>query len=354
MKLSILIPMYNVESYIEKCLSSLLAQGISTRDYEIIVVNDGSTDNSLQIAETFSKNHSNIFIYSQENRGAVFTRNKMLKLAKGEYIYFVDADDYVANNSLNTVLDFAVSNQLDLVGFDTLITRSREVNTLDSTLEDSELSKIVTGTEFLRDNKNLRIEIWWYFIKKDFLNKHQVTFDRTDYDGDVVFTLKLFLEAKKVAYFPVKIYRYFQSSESTVRSGSDKAKKRIIDYFVALIDDFSRLIDEVKEKEIEHKKTIINNFNFRRDVFVFFTITKMVKGNLNFKEIKHNLTKCEAVGAYPIKHFNAEEFSALHYKVLKSLLNNKWTLYFVLKAYRSKSRKYILNSKNVLGKNTRF
>ncbi|WOD43414.1 glycosyltransferase [Hwangdonia lutea] len=343
MKLSVLIPMYNVECYIEKCLASLLNQGIDAQDYEIIIVNDGSADNSLKIAEAFSKNHSNIFVHSQENRGAVFTRNKMLKLARGEYIYFVDADDYVAENALNTVLDYAVSNQLDLVGFDTLVARNRKMNKVDAKFQNTKLPKIITGNEFLRDNKNLRIEIWWYFVKRDFLNKHQIAFDRIDYDGDVVFTLKLFLKAKKVAYFPAKIYRYFQSPESTVRSASDKSKKRIIDYFVALIDDFSKLIDEVKDKENPYKKTIIGNFKFRRDVFVFFTITKMVKANLSFNEVKRNLIKFEAVGAYPIKHFNAEEFSILRYKVLKSLINNKLMLYLILKVYHSKFRKYVLN-----------
>lgn len=333
MKLSVLIPMYNAEPYIEKCLASLLTQGIDVLDYEIIIVNDGSTDNSLEIAETLSKNHSNIFIHSQENKGAVFTRNKMLKLAKGEYIYFVDADDYVADNSLNTVLNFAVSNQLDLVGFDTLITTSQEKYKLNSPLLSTATPKVVTGTEFLKDNKNLRVEIWWYFIKKDFLKKHNIYFDRIDYDGDVVFTLKLFLEARKVAHFPVKIYRYFQSPKSTIRSRGNKAEKRIIKYFVALIDDFSNLIENTNKKEFLYKNTIISNFKFRRDVFVFFTLTKMIKANLSFKEINHYLYKLENVNAYPIKNFNSEEFSVLRYKILKSLFNNKLALFLILKSY---------------------
>ena len=250
MKLSVLIPMYNVERYIKKCLTSLLNQGIDILDYEIIVVNDGSTDNSLEIAKTLSQKHTNIVVYSQENKGTVFTRNRMLKLAKGEYIYFVDADDYVASNALNVILNFATSNQLDLVGFDTLVTKSREKNKLDKSFVTNMLPEIVIGTEYLKDNKNLRIEIWWYFVRKDFLEKHNIHFDRIDYDGDVVFTLKLFLKAKRVAYFPFKIYRYFQSPKSTIRGGNSKSKKRIIDYFIALIIDFSNLINIVEEKEI--------------------------------------------------------------------------------------------------------
>ena len=333
MKLSVLIPMYNVERYIKKCLTSLLNQGIDILDYEIIVVNDGSTDNSLEIAKTLSQKHTNIVVYSQENKGTVFTRNRMLKLAKGEYIYFVDADDYVASNALNVILNFATSNQLDLVGFDTLVTKRREKNKLDKSFVTNMLPEIVIGTEYLKDNKNLRIEIWWYFVRKDFLEKYNIHFDRIDYDGDVVFTLKLFLKAKRVAYFPFKIYRYFQSPKSTIRGGNSKSKKRIIDYFIALIIDFSNLINIVEEKEIPHKDTILGNFKFRRDVFVFFTITKMIKANLNIKEVKRNLVAIETVNGYPMKDFNSEEFSRIRYKILKSLLNNEFILFFILKTY---------------------
>tara|TARA_R110002049_G_scaffold306635_1_gene505438 strand:+ start:12707 stop:13699 length:993 start_codon:yes stop_codon:yes gene_type:complete len=324
--------MYNVAHYIENCLISLLTQGIDEREYEVIVVNDGSTDASLEVAEQVSKRHSNIFVYSQENKGAVFTRNRMMKLAKGEYIYFVDADDYLAHNSLASVLNFAISNQIDVMGFDMLETNSQNDFQL-SNPQENELPSIISGSQFLKDNRNMRIEIWWYLIRKDFLDSCNISFDRTDYDGDVVFTLRLFLEAKKVAFSPLKIYRYFQSPESTMRSNSFKAKKRIIDYFIALIDDFSNLIEEVKEKEIPFKNAIIDNFKFRRDVFTFFTIGKMVKGNLSVKEVNQNLIQLETVNAYPMTHFNKEEFSSFRYKTLSRLFNQKLVLFFMLKTY---------------------
>ena len=339
MKLSVLIPMYNVADYIEKCLSSLLSQRIDEQDYEIIIVNDGSTDNSLEIAESISNKHKNITIYSQENKGAIFTRNKMLKLAKGDYLYFVDADDYVVCNSLAPVLDFAVSNKMDIVGFDTLVTRSREKNKLDDFTDTNALPKIVTGIEYLKENKNLRVEIWWYFIKKDFLNKHHITFDSINYDGDVTFTLRLFLKAKKVAHFSLKIYRYLQSSESTMRSDAIKANKRIINYFMALIVDFTNLIDEVKKKEISFKNPILSNFKFRRDVFAFFTITKMIKANLSIKEFKFNLSQLERINVYPIKNFNDEEFNSSRYKIMLRLMNYKPILFIIHLIYNALPKK---------------
>lgn len=113
MKLSIIIPVYNVELYVEKCLCSCAEQNLSPDEYEIIVINDGTKDNSLEIVEKVAKDYTNIFIYSQENKGLSATRNKGLSLAKGEYEWFVDSDDWIEKNCLKDI----VSN---IEGFDVL------------------------------------------------------------------------------------------------------------------------------------------------------------------------------------------------------------------------------------------
>lgn len=333
MKLSVLIPVYNAENYIEKCLESLIKQDINESDYEIIIINDGSTDDSLNIVGNYSKKHANVFVFSQENNGTVFTRNKLINLAKGTYIYFVDADDYIVHNSLATALDFAISNHLDIMGFNASITNSHEVTELNIQTENKISSEIVTGPQFLKDNKNIRIEIWWYFIRKDFLDKSNIYFDRSDYDGDVVFTLRLFLKARKVAFSPMQIYHYFQSLESTMRTKDAAAKKRIVNYFVALIIDFSDLIKSLEEKDISYKNAIKNNFKFRRDAFTFFTIAKMIRANLSIAEIKFNINQLETVNAYPIINFISEDYNSLIYKLLNYIFNHKPLLFVVVKVY---------------------
>ena len=98
MKLSIIVPVYNVADYLPKCLDSLLVQDLSQNEYEIIVVNDGSTDNSGKIAEEYSKTYSNIILINQENQGLSGARNTGIQNAKGEYVQFVDSDDYLEPN----------------------------------------------------------------------------------------------------------------------------------------------------------------------------------------------------------------------------------------------------------------
>ena len=108
MFLSIIIPVFNTEKYLQKCLSSVLAQDISADEYEIIVVNDGSTDNSQKIIDEFKQSNNNIRTLIQTNSGQSVARNKALDIAKGDYIWFVDSDDYISENCLNKLQSIAI------------------------------------------------------------------------------------------------------------------------------------------------------------------------------------------------------------------------------------------------------
>ena len=108
--LSIIVPAYNAEKYIKPCIESLYKQNLQEDEFEIILINDGSTDNTLSIVKTFSKLHSNINIISQVNQGLSITRNNGITNAKGKYILFVDSDDVLVNNSIKMMLNIAIDN----------------------------------------------------------------------------------------------------------------------------------------------------------------------------------------------------------------------------------------------------
>ena len=104
MLLSFIIPVYNTEEYLESCIQSLLEQDISQDEYEIICINDGSSDRSLEILKHFSQNYKNIIVVDQKNFGVCASRNRGLDLAKGEYIWFIDSDDFIKKNILGTLM----------------------------------------------------------------------------------------------------------------------------------------------------------------------------------------------------------------------------------------------------------
>ena len=104
MKLSVVIPLYNKEKYIDRCLKSLLTQDVSLNEYEIVIVDDGSTDTGSFICKGYMEKYSNIHFFSQENAGPSAARNRGLEATNGDYIYFLDADDYIAKNVLTSIL----------------------------------------------------------------------------------------------------------------------------------------------------------------------------------------------------------------------------------------------------------
>ena len=115
MFLSIIIPVYNSEKYLEECLESCLNQDIDITDYEIICVNDGSKDNSLNILNSYYEKHSNIIVIDKPNSGVSDTRNKGIEIAKGNYIWFVDSDDFIAPNILKQLEEISQNGKVDRI-----------------------------------------------------------------------------------------------------------------------------------------------------------------------------------------------------------------------------------------------
>ena len=116
-KLSIIVPVYNVENWLSRCASSLINQDLDKSEYEIIFVNDGSTDDSFEIAKKYSESYDNIILISQENKGLSAARNAGINKANGKYIWFVDSDDWIEPNIAGQLLKEAEDCGLDVLCF---------------------------------------------------------------------------------------------------------------------------------------------------------------------------------------------------------------------------------------------
>ena len=122
MKLSVIVPVYNTEEYLKECIDSILNQTLDL--YEVIIVDDGSTDGSLDIINGYVENYSNVHAISQKNCGLGAARNMGLRIAKGEYIYFIDSDDILEKNALEHCYNLAYKNKLDMLIFESDIFES--------------------------------------------------------------------------------------------------------------------------------------------------------------------------------------------------------------------------------------
>src|SRR5664280_106059 len=118
MRLSIIVPAHNIEGYLERCLRSLLEQDLDPNDYEIIVVDDGSSDRTQIIAEELSLRYPQITVHSQENQGPSAARNAGIHIARGKYIYFVDGDDYIASQVLGKLVTVMDQARLEVLAFE--------------------------------------------------------------------------------------------------------------------------------------------------------------------------------------------------------------------------------------------
>ncbi|UKI43860.1 MAG: glycosyltransferase [Porphyromonadaceae bacterium] len=150
-KFTVVVPCYNVEDYLCRCLDSLVHQDISESDYEVIAVDDGSTDSTGEICDRYAKEYPQVKVMHQANEGVSAARNNGMSMAQGQYLYFVDGDDFVAENCFKALLHIAETNALDVVMFDF---KAVNPDTPVPTAQSSEVQevKVITGKEFLTDN----------------------------------------------------------------------------------------------------------------------------------------------------------------------------------------------------------
>lgn len=201
-KVSVIIPVYNTDEYIEEAIRSIMNQTLS--ELEIIIVNDGSTDNSLQIITHLQSIDKRIFVYSQKNAGQAAARNNGLRYATGEYIYFMDSDDILLEDTLKVCYEKCTSDHLDFAFFDADNFSDSNITLPLSYDRKGKISTdIKTGLESLNeqvDKSQYRVPVWLYFINKDFLTSINLNFFVGLKYEDQIFTAKLFVFAKKVAY----------------------------------------------------------------------------------------------------------------------------------------------------------
>lgn len=179
MILSLIVPVYNTEKYIKDCLDSLLEQDIPATEYEIICVNDGSTDNGLNILLDYQKKYENIKVIDQPNSGVCVARNNGVDIAKGEYIWFIDADDLITKNCLNTLCNDYLKKSYDRIIISNYLFEN------DTDLESGNLK---TNTSW-KDSV-----VWRNIMKKQFLTDNNLRF----YPGlifgeDALFMFEVFL-----------------------------------------------------------------------------------------------------------------------------------------------------------------
>ena len=341
MKLSIIVPFYNAENHLDRCIYSLINQGIDFKSYEIILINDGSTDNSIQVAETLLKSQTNITLHNQENIGLGASRNVGIELAKGEYIYFIDADDYLSFNVLAVLLEYLGKFELDLIGFKSLSTRKLDLFELES--QDIHKNfEIISGVDFAANSDDFLVMAWWYIVKRDLLMRKNLRFPEGRYLEDGPFTFRLFLETKKMIFLPIEGHRYVKFSNSIMNNENVNHIKKLIDDYSYLIYNLNELKLNISQDNNPKLIGFIKKIQYWSDVNVYMLFYRFIKVNLSVKKINDKLNEFKAIDAYPLKFFIGNVNNSLKHKLITFLFNNRYLFYLCLYPLRALYRLKII------------
>lgn len=224
MKYSILIPVYNVEKYLEKCLNSVLAQTYT--DYEVILVDDGSTDSSSEICDRYSED-KRIHVYHKKNSGLLLTRRYSLKLAAGEYILFLDSDDFWDPNLLETVDKVVCEYKPDMVMY-----RYRKVDE-DGIPKKDMINILPDRSVYTEENKRTLLRkvvetselnnMWSKCVKRNIIDIDRDYSEFGDKRGeDILQSTPLFINSKKAVYINDVLYNYRLSQSGRCRNFKEK------------------------------------------------------------------------------------------------------------------------------------
>ena len=307
--LSIIVPVYNVEKYLKQCLDSLINQNLE--NYEIVIINDGSTDNSRNIIAQYYEGNSKIKVIDQKNAGLSEARNSGIRQANGEYIAFIDSDDYISNDMMKYMIEKAKKKKLDLVvcNYERVYDDSDRRECVKNCLEED---VVYEGNELLKKffaNKitpNACDKIY----RRDIFIRNNIIFPSGYYHEDLLTMYNVLCSVKRAAYINKNFYKYRCRENSITTSLSMKN-----------IEDMELIIDKINFKfndkygsvyELEKYIQAFNIINFNICVYISCKIddknSNIILNRLFTKYLGDRPLKNEVVGI-------GEKFKISAYKI---------------------------------------
>ena len=213
MKLSIIIPVYNVEQYIGRCLQSCLSQPhVTPEEYELVIVNDGTKDNSMAIVEEMTRGCINVTIINQQNQGLSMARNAGLKAAQGEYVWFIDSDDWIEDNCLHGIIERLERTKVDVL-------QLQYKNVYNDDIPNDEHYSIIKG---IGNSKKWMVEntyftaVQFMIYRREFLLQNNLQFYPGIYHEDSEFKPKVVYLADTCASYDKVVYNYFKGNANSI------------------------------------------------------------------------------------------------------------------------------------------
>lgn len=285
LKFSLILPVYNVEKYLPKCIDSCLNQDLPKDEYEIIIVIDGSPDGSLNVARRYEQKFECIRIVEQVNEGLSAARNTGLANAKGKYVWFIDSDDIVCSNVLKGVFDTIEQSNLDAlwIRWNNVDTQYNIMPPYDMNIHEIS-EKVFSGIDFMKHVLGIYLYAWSFIYKRDFLVSNDLLFKKGMYYEDTEFAFKALPSVNRIRLYNHVCYDYVNRAGSIVNTINEK---KLSDICLNMVQAY-RLYIASKDKLLG---------NFYKRCFSSFLLLAMKESakskNPVLKEKLHKLAKAE-------------------------------------------------------------
>lgn len=247
--LSFIVPLYNSAKWLEKCLYSILNQNIPEDQLEIICINDGSPDNSADLAREISKSHPSIIVIDQPNQGPSGARNTGMRAATGKYLAFVDPDDFVEPNVYGDLVQQMEDEQLDMLRFNYQIVDENYNHVEKRPFEKAfnYMPKIMSGAEFLATRLDIACNIWRYIYLRKIIIDNSIWCFTGDYYDDTPWLPLVLLKAERMNICDTVVYNYMERSDSLVKTKNPKMMKRKSDGVILLLKYLEQELADIRD-----------------------------------------------------------------------------------------------------------
>ena len=302
MKISFIVPLYNCEDYIVECLQSLVS--IKYNNFEIIVINDGSIDNSRNIVEDFALKYAQVKLINKNNEGLSITRNLGINIAKGDYLFFIDADDMVIPEQVDNIINLCLLNKYSVIAGTYLFLENNKIKNAPFILARSCENSLELN--YLLTLPNYTAEAVKYVVKKDFLLSNEIHFESNIFHEDELYMPQLLVSLNndtiKIHFEPFYIYRKHSNTITT----NLNVKKSVDTLFICR--ELFNLSDKFKEiDELKH------NFLIKRANLMYISVCTMLT----------QFSKEEQI-------MLAKNLSELHKKFSNNLISKKDRIAFLI------------------------
>ena len=281
--ISIVIPIYNKEKYIDNCIKSVINQ--TYKNLMIILVDDGSSDNSYAICKKWEALDTRISFYYKKNGGVSSARNIGIKYAKGKYILFIDADDLLESNMVEVLYNNIISTKSNLSICSYYTNQNNKTN-------DTQNLIVFNRIEFYKNNKKYRGFCWNKLFELSKVKK--IKFDEdVHYCEDLLFCIKYCENIDRICYTNLKLYNYVQNNDSVIKQDWNKRK-------ISVLKAYNMIMHILKKYEFNTIKYFyIENFCFLNDIYHFYDkkYKKEVKQKYLYL-IKHNMRESEKINLF--------------------------------------------------------